>query len=564
MKSANGLRAGPLAATASLPATIMALSLQQVQKQTQRLVMTPQMQQSIQLLQMNAIELEQLTQQELLENPFLQLEEDRADEPEETAEPETPAPDEATGLEEERGLLSEERNGAEPPEPEVPELNLAEPAAAPSDAIAETPPTDAREASEPSTDGEGEAAPPAEDAAPHFDEVDVNWDELYDGAENRTYIAEPDREERDFTEYTAAPTTLYDHLLWQLRLSALEGQESEIGEYLIGCIDEDGYLEPSAVEEAESRFGVDRATVERVLAVIQEFEPTGVGARSPAECLLLQMKALGSYSETARRVLEEHFEAFRRKKVKEIARALGVGEDEVTELYRKISRLEPRPGRAYGREPIQYVVPDVYVKLIDGELNFFLNEGSSGHLSINRLYQRLLRLQDQALTKEEKAYAAEKFRSALMLIKNIEKRKSTILRVTEAIMQVQRAFLDKGVEALRPLTLREVAELVGMHESTIARVTSRKWVETPQGLFPLKFFFSSAIESRNAPSGAVSSRTIRDKLSSMIAREDPARPLSDQKLAEILNREGFNIARRTVAKYREQMKILPAKLRRSG
>jgi RNA polymerase sigma-54 factor len=277
------------------------------------------------------------------------------------------------------------------------------------------------------------------------------------------------------------------------------------------------------------------------------------------------MKSLGSYSELAREVLENRFELLQRKKFKEIARKIdGATEKDIIELHRKVGLLDPKPGRMHSKEPTQYIKPDVFVKLIDGELVIYLEEGSSGHLSVNRLYRRLLRLQERALTKEEKAYALEKFRGALMLIKNIEKRKSTILRVTESIMQVQREFLTKGVSALRPLTLREVADMVGMHESTIARVTSKKYVETPQGLYPLKFFFSSAIASSNGTEDTVSSRSIKDKLATLIEQEDPKRPLSDQRLAQMLNDGGYTIARRTVAKYREQLKILPAKLRREA
>lgn len=536
----------------------MALSLQQVARQSQRLIMTPQMQQSIQLLQMNAIELEQLTQTELLENPFLQLEEDRADGSEEfqsngKAPKESEAPPEPQGDSQVAAGTSDDflketgpeaSAGEEPPPPSYDDTGSSNPATEISESASDTTAT-------------------LEEKPELFAEVDVNWEDFYEGAENRTYTREPDEEEHDFSEYTAAKMSLYEQLMWQLRVCALMGKEADIGEYLIGCIDEDGYIDVSCMNEAAEKFEVELPVVERVLSVLQEFEPIGIAARTSAECLLLQLKALGTYTETARVVMENHFEALQRKKFKEIAKEVGASEDEIVDLYHKVGRLEPKPGRSYSKEPIQYITPDVYVKLIDGELTIFLNEGSSGHLSINRLYRRLLRMQEKALTREEKAYAMEKFRGALMLIKNIEKRKSTILRVTEAIMEVQREFLTKGVEVLKPLTLREVADMVGMHESTIARVTSSKYVETPQGLFPLKYFFSSSIESSNA-GGAVSSRSIKDKLGALVEGENPKRPLSDQKIVEILNKEGFDIARRTVAKYRDQLKILPAKLRRQA
>jgi RNA polymerase sigma-54 factor len=542
----------------------MALSLQQVQKQTQRLIMTPQMQQSIQLLQMNTIELEQLTQAELLENPFLELDDEKAGSTDEGAYEEIDeAPTQAEREESPREADAEDRAEAggedmftgvereveavigseESPEPAVEPVAQGESAG-----VEETP--------EP---------PTVEEAPEKFEDVDLNWEDVYEGNEGRSYSSRGEEEEREFTEYTAAKESLYDHLLREVHLSSLDGRRAEIGEYLVGGIDDNGYLNESAVGEAARQFGVPVEEILSVLSVIQEFEPAGVGARTPAECLLLQMKALGSYSELAREVLEQHFEPLQRRKFKEIARKIdGASEKEIVEIHHKVSRLDPKPGRAYSKDAIQYIIPDVFVKIIDGEVIIYLEEGSSGHLSINRLYRRLLRLQEKALTKEEKAYALEKFRGALMLIKNIEKRKSTILKVTEAIMQIQRDFLDKGVSALRPLTLREIAEMVGMHESTIARVTSKKYVETPQGLFPLKYFFSSGIASSNGTEDSVSSRAIRDKLAALIAREDPKKPLSDQRLAQMLNDGGYTIARRTVAKYREQLKILPAKLRRQS
>ncbi|MCH8334236.1 RNA polymerase factor sigma-54, partial [Candidatus Sumerlaeota bacterium] len=407
-----------------------------------------------------------------------------------------------------------------------------------------------------------DSVPSDQEAVAPSREVDVNWEEFYEGAENATHIREPVQEEHDFTEYTAAGQSLYEKLLWQLRLCSLDGTDAEIGEYLIGCIDDDGFLSEDCLPEAALEFKVEVARVERVLSILQEFEPLGVAARSSAECLLIQMKELGSYSEVARVILSDHFEALQRKKFREIARAIRVAEKQVLEVYHQVSRLEPKPGRCFSKESVLYINPDVHVELIDGERMIYLNEGTSRHLSINRLYRRMLRTQGMALTKEDKAYAEEKFRGALMLIKNIEKRKSTILRVTEAIMDVQSEFLIKGVEVLRPLTLREVADQIGMHESTVARVISRKYVDTPQGLYRLKYFFSSGIESTAMPGLTVSSRSIKKKLTDLISEEDPKRPLSDQKIAETLNQEGFRIARRTVAKYREQLRILPAKLRR--
>ncbi|MEN6626212.1 MAG: RNA polymerase factor sigma-54 [Candidatus Sumerlaeia bacterium] len=516
----------------------MALNLQQLQKQTQRLIMTPQMQQSIQLLQLTSLELEQMAEQELLENPFLSLEEEEpsaeAGEPADERTPATDAEaaeapaDEAETQAGETGFdLNETASGGE----SVPDEPVAE--------------------------------PPAIDAAPeHFDDVDLNWDDYYSDAENPTYTGgtNEETEERDFTEYTAARASLYDSLDWQLRCSSLEGIDAEIGEYLIGSLNEDGYIEPAVLTEAAEKFQVPVEQVERVLSIVQELDPPGIAARTLSECLLNQMKQLGSYSELARDVLENHMIAFQKKKFRELARTLNVDEEKLHDLFNKVCRLEPHPGRSLTKDSAQYIQPDVFVKLIDGEMMIYLNEGLTRRLSVDRYYRRLLRQHSQAMSGAEREYAMEKYRAALTLIKNIEKRKSTILRVTEAIMEVQRPFLDRGVEVLKPLTLREVADMVGMHESTVARVTSRKYVETPQGTYPLKFFFSSSIESEGAE--AVSSRVIKDKLQSIISAEDARKPLSDQKIVEMLQKDGYDIARRTVAKYREQLKILPAKYRR--
>ena len=527
--------------------------------------MTPQMQQSIQLLQMNSQELEQLTQEELLENPFLQVEEDRSDAADETVEaPATPEGAEAPAEADPEAAPEPKEDVFDQIEAEVHAEDRAI-----SEVIAPAAPekVEAPAQADPPAEASADEPQSMEEAPEKFEEIDVNWEDFYDT--NATYSgagggAAGNEEVREFTEYTAARISLYDHLLRQLRLCVLEGKEAEAGEYLIGCLDEDGYLDEGSLEDAASKFELMPDQMDRVLSIIQEFEPVGIAARTSAECLLLQMKALGSYSDLADRVLSGHFVHLQQKKFKEIAKTLDVPEKDIVDLYHKVSRLEPKPGRSQTKDAIQYISADVFVKIIDGKLTIYLNEGSSGHLSVNRLYRRMLRLQEQSFTKEDKEYAQEKFRGALMLIKNIEKRKSTIMHVTEAIMEVQREFLDKGVKALKPLTLREVADMVGMHESTIARVTSKKYVETPQGLYLLKFFFSSGISQRNGTGEAVSSRSFKDIIARYVNEEDPAKPLSDQKIAERLNETGYQIARRTVAKYREQMKILPAKLRREA
>lgn len=537
----------------------MALNLQQIQKQTQRLIMTPQMQQSIQLLQLTSLELEQLTEQELLENPFLTLEEEGASD---GGDPDAPAEKERepeseperdpleTADEISREAAEQELFGSEDGKDNAKESSK--------DESKEEPPSDNDSADNDNADDTASL----EELPEQFDKVDVDWEDQYSENDSPTYSRPyEDEDNHDFNDYVAAPTSLADDLTWQLRCSALDEHETQIGEFMIGSLNEDGYLEADALDDAMKTFGVEREAVERVLSVLQEFDPPGVFARDLAECLLLQMRSLDLDTTLAEVVLRRYFSLFQKKKFREIARKLETDEPTLQALYRQVSRLEPYPGRSQTKESAQYIKPDVFVKLIDDEMMIYLNEGRTAQLSVDRFYRRLIRQQQAALTAEDREYALERFRSALTLIKNIEKRKSTIMRVTEAIMNVQREFLDKGVEALKPLTLREIAEMVEMHESTIARVTSRKYVDTPQGLFQLKYFFSSSIETQGNAE-AVSSRSIKDKIANIVEGEDTRKPYSDQKIADMLKGDGFEIARRTVAKYREQLKILPAKYRR--
>jgi len=513
----------------------MPLSLEQVQLQTQKLVLTPQMQLSIKLLQMNTLELEQLARQEVLENPFLEMEPEEEEEEEEVAGQGENEP-------EKKSAENDPIDAPSPDPAEKTEGNDAETAALDTDEpVAEPPPPDSNEGAE------------------TFDEVDVEWDEYYDDTEPRlASVKEQEAESRDFTQYTAASKSLYDHLMWQLHASGLDEKDTKIGEYLIGSIDDNGYL-TTTIEEAAEALKVEPKDVERVLETIQGFEPTGVGARDLRECILIQLESRGLTDPIYREILTNHFEKLGQQKFRQIARALGVEEERVVEAFKEIRRCDPKPGRSITKQTPRYVEPDVIVKKIDGQYLYYLNEGDLGHLRINNYYKRLLQ-SDNNIGDKEREYYKEKYRSAVWLIRNIERRKSTILRVTEAIMRFQKDFLEKGPEHLRPLTLKQIAEVVGMHEATIARVTANKYVETPRGVFPLKYFFSSSLD--RADGGSASSRSVKEMIRKLIAEEDPKAPLSDSAIAEILKKRGFKIARRTVAKYRSSMKILPANLRK--
>ena len=341
-------------------------------------------------------------------------------------------------------------------------------------------------------------------------------------------------------------------------IAGLTARDRQIGEYIIGSIDEDGYLR-IPLEEVAGETGCTPSEAEAVLRVVQGFDPVGVGARDLAECLILQLEARGEKDPLIFRIVGEHLDMLQKKKFREIARELQVDEDLVRAVFHKISHLEPMPGRSRTAAEVRYALPDVVVRKVDEDYVVFMNEGRTAGLRLNQYYRQLLSSPD-AFSSQEKEFAQEKLKSAVWLLRNIEKRKSTILKVSEAIMDFQREFLDKGTPGLRPLTLREIAEVVGMHESTVARVTTGKYIDTPRGVYELKYFFSPGLQTDTGEDA--SSTSIKEMLNQMVAAEDPRRPLSDQRLAEMLQERGITIARRTVAKYREQLRILSAKLRK--
>jgi RNA polymerase sigma-54 factor len=301
--------------------------------------------------------------------------------------------------------------------------------------------------------------------------------------------------------------------------------------------------------------------VEAVLRVIQTFEPVGVAARSLTESLTIQLRQRGLNDPLLYSLVTDHLDGLQKKKFRELARTFNVEEERIREAFAIISSLDPRPGAAQNAEEVQPVVPDVIVQEIDGRYVVTLNEGRMSGLRVNEYYRSLLRGTDAFGNPTDKEFANEKLRGALWLIRNIERRKNTIIRVAEAIVDFQQAFFQKGPSGLRPLTLREVAEVVGMHESTVARVTSNKYMDTPRGIFEMKFFFSPGLTT--ASGDDASSTAIKDALQQMIAAEDPKNPLSDQRISELFAEKGINIARRTVAKYRDQLHILSAKQRKA-
>src|SRR2546422_9868289 len=341
----------------------------------------------------------------------------------------------------------------------------------------------------------------------------------------------------------------------QLRFAVEDPAVRRIGNEIIGNLDEDGYLR-AEVSEIAARCQTTVEDVEKVLALVQAFDPPGVAARSIQECLLIQLKSDPNPDPVSVEIVEQYFDDLTKRRYPDIARALKLSLDRVMESVEEIMSLEPKPGRRFGGSDSRYIVPDVVVHKMGSEYVVVLNEDGIPRLRVNALYRSLLRNSGD----EARAYVEQKLRSAVWLIKAVDQRQRTLRKVTQSIVKFQREFLDKGLPYLRPLSLRDVGEDISMHESTISRVTTNKYVETPQGLFELKFFFHSGIASGDGE--MVSSVSVKKMIQDLLANEDAVKPLSDQEVAGILKGRGLTIARRTVAKYREELGIVPSHQRR--
>jgi RNA polymerase sigma-54 factor len=345
--------------------------------------------------------------------------------------------------------------------------------------------------------------------------------------------------------------SLADHLMWQLNLQAADDQTREIGAAIIGNVDDDGYLVAS-VHEIAALGPWDVVDVERALEHVQAFDPVGVAARDLQECLLLQLRPLGLEGSAVETLVRDHLRLLQNHRIPELAKALGCEIEEIKQHIEVIRHLDPKPGARYSPADSQYVIPDVYIVKTEDGYRAVLNEDGLPQLRISPVYRRLLDKGGET-SDETRAYVKDKFRAALWLLKSVDQRQKTIVKVATSISTFQRGFLDAGIEHLRPLVLRDVATDIGMHESTVSRVVNNKYVHTPQGVYELKFFFHSGISSSYGES--VSSVTIKQRIKKIIEAEDPRRPLSDSKIMSILQKEGLVLARRTIAKYREELKI---------
>jgi RNA polymerase sigma-54 factor len=504
----------------------MALEIKQSLKLSQQLVMTPQLQQAIKLLQLNRLELAETINQELLENPLLEISEETTQDVEQAeldagAEPESDLALRSDGQESESSGEGDESGASE--------------------AVSEVP-------SEREVEVDGQV------------NEEFDWENyLGEYSSGGTGYESIVREEKDAPAYEnmiSSPPSLRDHLLEQLSMTGLGPEELRVGEVIIESLDADGYL-PLGVEELAQVSGTDAETAERTLELIQGFDPTGVAARDLRECLLIQARELYPDDEVLLAIISDHLPDLERRRYQAIVKKLKIDMDQVARALEAIRCLDPRPGQAMNNEQAQYITPDIYVYKVDGEFVIMLNEDGLPKLRVNNFYRESLALGGDA---EAKEYVRGKLRSALWLIRSIHQRQRTIYKVTESIIKFQREFFEKGITKLKPLVLRDVAEDVGMHESTISRVTTNKYMHTPQGVFELKFFFNSGINRFQGQ--AMASEAVKDRIRRIIAEENSAKPLSDQAIAEILGREDIDIARRTVAKYREMLGILPSSRRR--
>lgn len=478
----------------------MALEIKLNQKLSQSLVMTPQLQQAIKLLQLGRMEYLEVIERELLENPVLE---------------ELPSEEDhhASGNSEQQRRENEAEQRAANTERERADAQL----------------------------------PNGEDSS--------YWNSSGGGSGAR---GEGDGERPSIEATLTNPAGLTSHLLWQLRTSDLGPEDQDIAAHIIGNLDKNGYL-CVPLEELAALTGREAEDIEPVLSLVQSLDPPGIAARDLRECLLVQLDQLGSTSSIAWKIVRDHLGELELRKYDSIAKSLSISVEEVYEAVREIQRLEPRPGRPFVDESPVYVTPDVYVRKVGEDYVVTLNDNGIPRLRLNPVYQELLQA-GRGRDASEREYLQDRVRSAAWLMKSIHQRQQTILKVTQSIVKFQRDFLEHGVGALHPLVLRDVAEDVGMHESTVSRVTTSKYVHTPQGVYELKFFFTSGLRSEDGTE--VSSESVKDRIRDLITKEDPKKPLSDQQLVAMLRSEGIDIARRTVAKYREMMNVLSSSRRK--
>ena len=389
--------------------------------------------------------------------------------------------------------------------------------------------------------------------------LDDEWrDYFFQDLDNRPYTAR-DAEKRQFMlDSLPQQESLQEHLMNQLNLAELSDTDRQIAELIIGSIDDDGYL-TADIDELSESAGFDTEHLEEILNVVHDFHPSGVGARNLRECLLIQLERLGQAEGLAGDILRNHLDQLGGKKFTDIARSLKMNVDDVHAAAKMIATLDPKPGRLYSDEVATYVLAEVVVQKVDGEYVIIMNDDQLPHLRISNHYRKLMK--NTGTTTDVKSYIRERIRSGAFLIKSIHQRQKTIFRIATEIVNRQIGFLDEGIAKLKPMTMAEIAETVGVHETTVSRAVAGKYMKTPGGIFEMKYFFTPGIKTKDGQE--VSNKTVKDMISTMVSNEDAAKPLSDQEIMERLNKDGVQIARRTIAKYRRVLRILPSHMRKT-
>lgn len=473
--------------------------LSQTQQQRMQMILAPQLRQSLEMLQVPVMELQTLIQNELQQNPTL----------------------------EEQLTDSKDRLEVEP-----------------------------------ISDDKDDAAAPEGDFDEQFEalaKLDDEWREYFQQSRSATSYTSDDAARRQFfLDSLSQPESLQEHLLSQLSFAGLDEEDHQIGELLLGSINDEGFL-TSPMDDLVESTGFESEQLERVLMIIQEFDPVGVATRDLQECLLVQLKRLGAEESLAAQIVTHHLKALAAHKYTEIARALKDTPETVQKAAQFIATLEPKPGRAFSSTATTYVLPEVMVQKVDGAYAVNLNNEQIPHLRISRHYRKLMA--DPTTSTDVKNYIRDKVRAGEFMIKSIGQRQQTISRIATEIVGVQESFLEHGVSELRPLTMAEIANKLGIHETTVSRAIANKYMQTPRGTYEMKYFFTPGFKT--ADGREISNKTIKDAIVQLVNNEDISNPLSDQAMVDILKERGTKVARRTIAKYREELKILPSHLRKT-
>jgi len=474
------------------------MELKQQIRLTQQLVMTPQLQQAIKMLQLSRLELMEVIRQEMIENP---------------------------ALEEVQDIINDEQ-----PE-EYDDETISD-----------------------------DAAPQKEVTIEENLNKDIDWSNYIDeyNTPGKISFESEEKDSPNYEAFIANKVSLSEHLLWQFMMTSPTDDEKNIGNLIIGNLNKDGYLELS-IDELAQTGGVEAEKVRQVLYLLQTFDPVGVGARDLKECLLIQAKHLGIDDPVVIDIIKNHLSDIEEQNYKAVSRALKIDINEIAVAVDVIRGMEPKPGRRFNDENPQYISADIYVYKTDDDFVIMLNDDGMPRLCINSFYQNTVN-RNGDMSDQTKEYMQEKVRSATWLIKSIQQRQKTIYKVMESILKFQREFFEKGVSHLKPMVLKDVALDIDMHESTISRVTNNKYAYTPQGIFELKYFFNTSINRVHG--GTVASVSVQQRIKQIVEEENPQKPFSDDKLTEILKEYNINVARRTVAKYREMLKIPPSNKRR--